>query len=343
MIQGGAGKTGGNPRDGGPVQGVSMKAAFMVSALFTVSGFGLALAANLVLPTVQAEVDDAAYRAALGGLILYFTASAALHCRDDAGREKFASRAPFRFALGIVLLLCDIASAKTGLLPLPFFPSPSKILSVFVIDRDFMLENMLFSLRLYFAGFISGTVLGLGTGILIGWFKKVNYWVFPLLKMTGVIPAVAWIPVALTLLKSGFLTGAFLITICAWFPIGFQTANGMQNTQRIYFEVARTIGGSNLWQLLHVALPNALPSIFTGISTANGLAFTTLVISEMLGARGGLGYYINWAKAWAEYYKVYAAIIVMAVMFSLILALINMIKNRALAWQRGLVNSVNDL
>jgi NitT/TauT family transport system permease protein len=320
-----------------------MKSKYALTVFITVTGFCLALAVSLFFPTVQADIDDTAYRFTLAGIIALFVLTAVISFANEKRRAKFMSRAPFRLAMGMVLLIWDVASAKTGALPLPFFPSPSKILSVFVIDRDFMIENILFSLRLYFAGFVSGTVLGVGTGILIGWFKKVNYWVFPLLKMTGVIPAVAWIPIALTLLKSGFLTGTFLITMCAWFPIGFQTANGMQSTQRLYFEVAETLGGSNAWQLFHVALPNALPSVFTGISTANGLAFTTLVISEMLGAKGGLGYYINWAKAWAEYYKVYAAIIVMAVMFSLILALINLIKNRALAWRRGLVSNVDDL
>jgi NitT/TauT family transport system permease protein len=130
--------------------------------------------------------------------------------------------------------------------------------------------------------------------------------------------------------------------MCAWFPIGFQTARGMQSTQKIYFEVAQTIGGNRWYQLFHVALPNALPSIFTGASTANGLAFTTLVTTEMMGARGGLGYYINWAKAWSSYYKVYAAIIIMAVMFSLIMKLIGVIQAHALVWQTGLTYKIED-
>ena len=80
-----------------------------------------------------------------------------------------------------------------------------------------------------------------------------------------------------------------------------------------------------------------VPDSFTGISSANAMAFTTLVMSEMLGQPGGLGYYINQSKVWSAYYKVLAAIIIMAVLFSLINYLIGRIRKRALRWQEGVL------
>ena len=80
-----------------------------------------------------------------------------------------------------------------------------------------------------------------------------------------------------------------------------------------------------------------MPQIFTGISTANGFAFTTLVLSEMMGQPGGLGYYINASKVWSAYYKVFAAILVMAILFSAIMKVIGAIQGRALRWQKGVV------
>jgi NitT/TauT family transport system permease protein len=315
---------------------------FSVTVIFTVLGFGLALAASLVVPTPDASVNDAAYRVILASLILLYLGTGAFAWFKPNRRERYAKCAPFRFVMGLVLIAWDLLGTKFGVLPMPFFPGPSKITWVFVEERAFLFTNLLFSLRLYFCGFVSGTAAGVGTGIIIGWFARANYWIMPILKMTGVIPAVAWMPFALTVFPSSFIAGCFLVSMCAWFPIGFQTARGMQATQKIYFEVAQTIGGGRLYALLHVALPNALPSIFTGISTANGLAFTTLVTTEMMGARGGLGYYINWAKAWSSYYKVYAAIIIMAVLFSLIMKIISIIQARALVWQKGLTSNVEE-
>jgi len=317
----------------GPAAEKSKRARNIV---FSVLGFAAASVSSFLIPDNQ-NVDDKVYRIILIGLILCYILTGILSCREKTVWNKYADRAPFRFAMGILLGVWDLLSTKTSILPLPFFPGPSQVTAVFSQDTAFLLQNTLYSLRLFTVGFLAGIILGVVTGILMGWFAKVNYWVFPALKLTGVIPAVAWMPFALTVLPTSFLAGVFLIAICAWFPVAFMTAQGMASTQKVYFEAARTLGAKQGYLLFHVALPNAVPQIFNGISTANGLAFTTLVVSEMMGAKGGLGYYINWAKAWSSYDKVYAAIIIMAILFSLIMKGINLIKDRLLVWQRGII------
>ena len=57
----------------------------------------------------------------------------------------------------------------------------------------------------------------------------------------------------------------------------------------------------------------------------------------MMGQPGGLGYYINASKVWSAYYKVFAAIIVMAILFSLISKIVSLVESRVLRWQRGLL------
>ena len=312
------------------------KRRYLLLSLLTILGFLIAETVSLTVPNMQ-EANHLVYRIILVGLAALYLVIAVLSWRNEVRRARFADRAPFRFAMGIVLALWDLLSTKLDILPMPFFPGPSKVTGVVLEEYRFLLENTMYSLRLFSLGFLSGIVLGVGTGILIGWFPRVYYWVFPVLKITGVVPAVAWMPFALTLLPTSFLAGIFLIAICAWFPVAFMTAQGIESTHRVYYEVAKTLGAKQSYLLFHVALPNAVPQVFTGISTANGLAFTTLVVSEMMGAKGGLGYYINWAKAWSSYYKVYAAIIIMAVLFSLIMKVIGLIQNRLLVWQRGLV------
>ncbi|HEY8462838.1 MAG TPA: ABC transporter permease [Bacillota bacterium] len=318
------------------IQRAEANKRYLFWTLFSLLGFTVAEIVSLTVPDTQ-EVNNIAYRLALLGLIVLYFGFAVFSWFDSERRVKFISRAPFLFAMGIILALWDLLSTKFNLLPLPFFPGPSKVTGAIWEEYEFLLVNTGYSLRLFVLGFLSGIVLGVGTGILIGWFAKVHYWVFPVLKITGVVPAVAWMPFALTVFPTSFAAGVFLIAICAWFPVAFMTAQGMASTHKTYFEVAKTLGANGSYLLFHVALPNAVPQIFTGISTANGLAFTTLVISEMMGAQGGLGYYINWAKAWSSYYKVYAAIIIMAVLFSMIMKVIALIQNRLSIWQRGLI------
>jgi NitT/TauT family transport system permease protein len=114
-------------------------------------------------------------------------------------------------------------------------------------------------------------------------------------------------------------------------------AAGIISTPKIYFDAAKTLGADNRFLLFHVAIPHAMPSMFIGILTATAFSFTTLIVSEMVGATAGLGYYINWAKGWGAYSKVYGAIIIIAVEFALILALIGAIRSSILRWQRGML------
>ncbi len=333
--------------------GYKHNGCYLLKMLFTVAGFIAAIVTNITFPQKAAvEIKDYiitafglsikltmndAYIFVLTGLIVIYLVSGLTAWNDKVKRKKYSKNAAFRFALGIALAVWDIGGTKLQFFAQPFFPGPAQVIETYLADGAYVVQNTLYSLRLYAAGFSCGVLLGVGTGILIGWFPKVYYWVFPVLKITGVVPAVAWMPFALTLLPNSFSAAVFLIVICAWFQIAFLTAQGIQSTPKQSYEAARVLGSGQLGLIFNVAIPHSMPDIFTGISSANAMAFTTLVMSEMLGQPGGLGYYINQSKVWSAYYKVLAAIVVMAVLFSLINHIIGLIQKRTLRWQEGVL------
>jgi NitT/TauT family transport system permease protein len=252
-------------------------------------------------------------------------------------RKKLYHKAQFIFAAGIILAVWDLLTAKSRILPIPYCPGFSEIVTVMFDDRILLLVSMAYSFRLFAAGLILGTTLGIVTGACIGWSKQWDYWLSPVIRVSGIIPAVAWLPIALMVFPNSFTTGLFLIFISSWFPVSSMAASGILATPVSYFEAAKTLGADNKFLLFKVAIPNAMPSMFTGIMTATAFSFTTLIVSEMVGAKAGLGFYINWAKGWGNYSKVYAAIIIIALEFSIIIAIINAIRSNTLRWQRGIV------
>jgi NitT/TauT family transport system permease protein len=296
-----------------------------------------ALAVNVCVPSVEDVKYPRFYQASLGifGVVLLFLYFFTLGKPDF--RKKLFHKAQFIFAGGITLAIWELLTTKSGIFPLPYFPGMSGIFSVMYDDRLLLLRSTLFSMRLFFVGMITGTALGLVTGILIGWNRQWDYWLSPIIKITGIIPAVAWLPVALAILPTSFTTGVFLIFISSWFPVSSMMAAGIIATPKSFFDVAKTLGADNRFLLVRIAIPHAMPSMFTGIMTATAFSFTTLIVSEMVGAKAGLGFYINWAKGWGAYSKVYAAIIIIAVEFALILALIGAIRSSVLRWQRGIL------
>jgi NitT/TauT family transport system permease protein len=86
-----------------------------------------------------------------------------------------------------------------------------------------------------------------------------------------------------------------------------------------------------------VAIPAALPHVFVGLFMGLGGSFAVLVVAEMLGVKSGLGWYLQWAQGWAAYANMYAALIVMALMCSSLITLLFRLRDRLLAWQKGLV------
>lgn len=234
-------------------------------------------------------------------------------------------------------LIYEIITLKTALLPLPFFPSPAKILEAYVTDWAILLKSAAYSLRLLVLGYFIGLILGIPCGLMMGWYRNFGYWLNPVVRIIGPIPATAWIPVVLVVFPTSFSGSVFLIALAVWFPVTVMTCSGVCNISKSYFEIARTLGADERYQLLKIALPGAAPIIFVGMFMGLGGAFATLIAAEMLGVKAGLGWYINWAQGWAEYYKLYAALGISALMCSGCTSLLFKVRERMLNWQKGTV------
>ncbi len=238
-----------------------------------------------------------------------------------------------------ILLLCfwEIITSGLRLLPLPYFPSPAGVLQSMVNDRALLFDSTWHSLILLLSGYALGVVAGLISGICIGWSSPMRYWGMPVLKVVGPIPATAWIPLAMVLSPSAIFSAAALIALAVWFPVTMLTASGISNTRASYLDVARTLGAGRAYLIFRVAIPAAVPNIFIGLFMGLGASFLTLVVAESIGVKSGLGWYVSWAQGWAEYGKVYAALVIMAVFFSTIMTLLFKVRDRVLVWQKGVI------
>jgi NitT/TauT family transport system permease protein len=240
---------------------------------------------------------------------------------------------------GAMVLLGVVEAITTGwrLLPLPYFPSPARVLWTIISDRATLFDSTWHSLVLLLSGYFLGVFVGLVSGVCIGWFKRARYWGMPVLKVIGPIPASAWIPLALVLSSSAMWSSIGLIALAVWFPVTMLTASGISNTRASYLDVARTLGASRSYLIFHVAIPAAMPNVFLGLFMGLGAAFLTLIAAETVGVKSGLGWYLGWARDWAEYGKVYSALVIMAIFFSSIMTLLFKVRDRVLVWQKGTI------
>ena len=245
--------------------------------------------------------------------------------------------APIYTVAIFALILYDYNTLKTGKLMMPYFPWPDRILNAIIEDRRLLLDCISNSLILLFAGFFSGAIAGLITGVLTGWYKKVNYWVAPLLKIIGPIPSTTWLPIILIVASSLFKGSVFIIALGVWYPVTMTTFAGVSNVKKSFFEVAKTLGAKEPRLIFKVAIPAALPNIFQGLTQGLSVACTTLIVAEMMGVESGLGWYINWQRGWAEFAKMYSAVIIICLTFTTVNLIFGLIKKRALRWQEGVI------
>jgi NitT/TauT family transport system permease protein len=211
------------------------------------------------------------------------------------------------------------------------------VLQSLINDRKLLFDSTWHSLVLLLSGYALGVVVALITGISIGWSPRVRYWGMPLLKIIGPIPATAWIPLAMVISPSSMFSAVALIALAVWFPVTMLTASGISNTRASYLDVARTLGAGRWYLIFRVAIPAAMPSIFIGLFMGLGASFLTLVVAETVGVKSGLGWYVSWAQGWAEYARVYGALVIMAAFFSTIMTLLFKVRDRILVWQKGVI------
>ena len=285
----------------------------------------------------EAPAEALLYTYFLSGLLIATVIAIAVQPLWSGLRNWMRNSSPLITAAVFCLVLWELVTSVLHLFPLPYFPGPAAVLSSLVNDSGVLFDSTWHSLVLLLGGYTLGVVVGLVSGICIGWFPYARYWGMPILKIVGPIPATAWIPLAMVLSPSAMFSAIGLIALAVWFPVTMLTASGISNTRASYLDVARTLGAKRSYLIFNVAIPAALPSIFIGLFMGLGASFLTLVVAETVGVKSGLGWYVSWAQGWAEYGKVYAALLIMAAFFSTIMTALFKLRDHVLAWQKGVI------
>ena len=299
----------------------------------------LALILDIVLPdNLQHPAAEHPYFIWLLGaaLVVYLIFYAVSFFRPSL-REKLEYKAYFYAGAALFLNILNLLTVKFAILPVLYFPSLDRVFGVLFEDSAFLAKCLAYSARLLFIGWFCGAIVGMLTGIAIGINKNFSFWVQPLVRVLGPIPSTAWIPIVLIAFPSAVSASAFLIALAVWFPTTVLTSSGIAAIPNAYFEVSSTLGAGSFYRIAKVGIPAAMPHMFLGLFNGTCSSFITLVTAEMLGAKYGIGWYINWQKEMMAYANVYAGLIIIAVTFFILITLLFQFRDHVLAWQKGVI------
>ena len=152
--------------------------------------------------------------------------------------------------------------------------------------------QLLYSLKRVMAGYLLAALVAIPVGFLIGMSPLMHKALDPFIQVLKPISPLAWMPLALFILKDSEISSVFVIFICSIWPMLINTAFGVSSVKKDYINVARTHELGSLRTAFLVILPAAAPTILTGMRISIGIAWLVIVAAEMLVGGTGVGYYV---------------------------------------------------
>ncbi|HLS49132.1 MAG TPA: ABC transporter permease [Actinomycetaceae bacterium] len=216
----------------------------------------------------------------------------------------------------------------------PFFPPLSDILAEtwkqwIVFDGW---QHAVASLKNLAFGYVAGTLIGVIGGSLLWRFRKLRTAANPLVYFLYVLPAPALLPAMIAIFGIGDMRQIGLIALGSIWPTLLNTLDGMRGIDIVKFDTASALRLSGMRQYFSLVLPGASPQIMAGLRASLTISIILMVVSEMVAANFGIGYFILQAQAEFAIRKMWTGIIVLALIGTLLNYLFMFIERIVLRW-----------
>ncbi|OJF93768.1 ABC transporter permease [Alkalibacterium sp. 20] len=216
----------------------------------------------------------------------------------------------------VILLVWVIATQAEGLSS-HILPSPQQVWRAFIqilqegYNRISLWQHLGDSFRRLFGSLFLAMLTAIPLGLLSGFFPKFRAVIDSLVQFYRPIPPLAYY--ALLILWMGIEDGSkiTLLFLAAFAPIYIACVSAVSSINRDYILSAQSLGASHKDVFLKIILPAAMPDIFTGVRTASGFAYTTLVAAEMTAATSGIGWMVIDASRYLKSDVMFVGIILM--------------------------------
>jgi NitT/TauT family transport system permease protein len=154
-------------------------------------------------------------------------------------------------------------------------PSPEQVLerAVRAFKDPKFFSHVLLSCRRILIGFALATIVAVPLGLVMGRFRAIREFIFPVAEVLRPIPAIAWVPMSIMLWPSNEESIVFITFLGSFFPILINTLHGMTMVDQVLVRAAQCLGAREASIFREVYFPATLPHIFTGLTVGMGVAW----------------------------------------------------------------------
>lgn len=200
--------------------------------------------------------------------------------------------------VGIASVLIGIGLWEVGsrlLFDPLFLPPPSAVWGRFLelVADGSLATDISVSAQSYGLGLVMAVVVGVLTGVAMASSRIVRDVLDPWVSALNATPTIALAPLFILILGLGVESKVAICAIVMLFPILVNTYYGFSTTDQQLVEVARAYAASPWQSYLKIKLPMALPSVIAGLRLAAAHGLVGVVVSELFGARAGIGLLIQ--------------------------------------------------
>lgn len=234
----------------------------------------------------------------------------------------------------LLLLMIWELITRQGWIPAWFLPVPTEVFQTLldmVISGE-LLHHAAISLGRAISGYAIAALVGVGLGLLIAWSRIVEDFFDPLIELIRPLSTFALIPIFFLWFGIGNTSKIMIIFKSCFFPIVLNTIAGIKGVDKKLIMAARSLGADGRQMWTRVLLPSAMPMIITGMRISTAIAMMALVGVEMLSSDSGLGFLVIDAQRTFDTERVFAGIVVLALLGFSLDRLARKIQARILSW-----------
>jgi NitT/TauT family transport system permease protein len=211
--------------------------------------------------------------------------------------------------------------------------SPSEIAQALIQSGGEFLSAFRLTLVEIVCAILISWILGIAVGAVTGMIAFLGAVTGPVLSALFAVPLITWYPLFMVWFGIGSASKIAYAVISGFFPVAINTLNGIRGLDRRYVVFSRSIGCSRAQMIFRVLMPMTLPSVIAGLRIGTALAVIGVIVAEMLGSLGGIGYLITYYRTLYSTGHVY-----LGILFALLCALVanwalNAVERRFTRWR----------
>jgi NitT/TauT family transport system permease protein len=248
-----------------------------------------------------------------------------------AAARTRASALTTAVALVAIFAAWEGAVRALGVKPI-VLPAPSIILAELAANLPWYLGHAWYTLITTLAGFAVAVLVGIALAVVIVESRLLESTVYALIVGLNSVPKVAVAPLFVVWLGTGYEPKIAIAFLIAVFAVVIDTVLGLRSVPADVLDLAHSLRGSRFDVLFRIRFPCALPAIFSGMKVAISLALVGAIVGEFVSSQRGLGYVILSAQGMFDIPRVFAALVVLAVLGILLFWAIVWAERRLIPW-----------